>query len=55
KLNSRALISYLVGYIASNIWKIWILIKQKIIITRDYIFNKNLLYSQVNVKIGEFY
>jgi hypothetical protein len=45
KLQPRALISYLVGYVASNIWKIWIPSKQTIKVARDVIFDKDSLYD----------
>jgi hypothetical protein len=36
----------LVGYIASNIYKIWVPILDKVIITCNVIFNENILYKK---------
>ena len=44
-MNPRALISYLIGYKVLNIWKLWLLIKQKIICARNIIFNETLQYD----------
>jgi hypothetical protein len=46
KLKPRALIGYLVGYVAYNIWRIWIPAKHKVICARDCIFNEIKLYKQ---------
>jgi hypothetical protein len=46
KLKPQALVGYLVGYVAYNIWRIWIPVKYKVIYTRDYIYNKIKLYKQ---------
>jgi hypothetical protein len=35
-----------VGYIAYNIWRIWIPIKHKVICARDCIFDESKLYKQ---------
>jgi hypothetical protein len=45
KLKPRALIGYLVSYIASNIWRIWIPNKQKVINARDCIFDETSKYE----------
>ena len=37
-------LSYLVKYIIFNIYKIWVLILNKVIIIRNITFNKNILY-----------
>jgi hypothetical protein len=39
-------IGYLVGYITSNIYKIWVFILDKVIITYNVIFDKNILYKK---------
>jgi hypothetical protein len=36
----------LVGYIISNIYKIWVSIFDKVIIIYNIIFNKNILYKK---------
>jgi hypothetical protein len=36
----------LVGYIISNIYKIWVPVLNKVIITRNIIFNKNIFYKK---------
>ncbi|KJK84936.1 hypothetical protein H633G_11239 [Metarhizium anisopliae BRIP 53284] len=40
KLEPRAHIGYLVGYQSSNIYKIWVPHKNRVILTRDVIFNE---------------
>ena len=39
-------IRYLVRYIISNIYKIWVLVLNKVIIICNIIFNKNILYKK---------
>jgi hypothetical protein len=53
KLAPRAAISYLVGYEAYNIWRIWIPTNRRIIRARDVQFNKQEFYnpSLTNQKI----
>ena len=36
----------MVRYITSNIYKIWVPVLDKVIITRNIIFNKNILYKK---------
>ena len=45
KLAVRALIGYLVGYEGTNIFRIWIPQKRKVIRTRDATFNQDKLYD----------
>ena len=37
-------LGYLIKYVISNIYRIWVLVLNKVIITRNIIFNKNILY-----------
>ena len=46
RLDPRAHIGYLVGYHASNIWKIWIPSLDKIILSRDVEFDETKHYSE---------
>ncbi|KID81271.1 polyprotein [Metarhizium guizhouense ARSEF 977] len=45
KLEPRAHIGYLVGYQSSNIYKIWVPHKNKVILTRDVIFNESAFFD----------
>ena len=45
KVNSRRHIGYLVGYYASNIYKIWIPQLDRVIISRNVRFDEDLLYD----------
>jgi hypothetical protein len=45
KLQARAHIGYLVGYDSTNIFRVWIPSKRKIIRTRDVIFDENSTYT----------
>jgi hypothetical protein len=45
KVNSRGHIGYLVGYHASNIYKIWIPQLDRVIISRNVRFDEDLLYD----------
>ncbi|OAA34885.1 polyprotein [Cordyceps fumosorosea ARSEF 2679] len=45
KLEPRAHIGYIVGYQASNIYKIWIPHKNKVILTRDVIFDESSFFE----------
>jgi hypothetical protein len=36
----------LIGYITSNIYKIWVPVLNKVIITYNIIFDKNILYKK---------
>ena len=44
KVILRNYLSYLVKYIEFNIYKIWVLILNKVIIIKNIIFNENILY-----------
>jgi hypothetical protein len=39
------MISYLVGYKALNIWRIWVPRAYKVINTRDYVFDETSFYA----------
>ncbi|CEJ61375.1 hypothetical protein PMG11_09910 [Penicillium brasilianum] len=45
KMSPRAAIGYLVGYDASNIWRIWIPSKRRIVRARDVEFDETRFYS----------
>ena len=45
KLKPRAYIGYLVGYDSTNIFRIWIPSKQRVICTCDVTFNETLFYD----------
>jgi hypothetical protein len=56
KTEARAFIGYLVGYDSTNIFKIWISSKKKVILTRDVTFNETLFYDSRKVDMaGELY
>ena len=40
RLNPKAWIGYLIGYSSTNIYRIWILQLNKVISTRDVVFNE---------------
>ena len=44
KMEPRALIGYLVGFIASNIWRIWIPEQQQVVSARDVTFDESKQY-----------
>lgn len=44
KVNARAHIKYLVGFYASNIYKIWVSRLDRIIVTRNVCFDEDLFY-----------
>ena len=46
KLAPRAHIGYLVGYDSTNIYRIWMPSKKKIIRTKDVTFNEKLFYTK---------
>ncbi|KAJ5642646.1 hypothetical protein N7490_006646 [Penicillium lividum] len=48
KMKSRAEIGYLVGYVASNIWQIWIPHRGQVRMVRDAVFDKNRRFSAEN-------
>ena len=45
KLSPRAHLGYLMGYDSTNIYRIWIPAKNRVIRTRDVTFNENLFYD----------
>jgi hypothetical protein len=45
KVNPRAHLGYLVGYVSSNIYRIWVPQLQCVIVTRNVTFNETLFYS----------
>ena len=52
KLDQRAHIGYLVGYDSTNIYRIWIPSRGKVIRTRDVTLKDNLLYHPSDLDIG---
>ena len=46
KIISRGHIGYLVKYVTSNIYKIWVPVLNKVIIIRNIIFNENIFYKK---------
>ena len=53
KLRPRAHIGYLVGYDSTNIFRIWIPSRQKVIRTRDVTFNEMLFYHPGSPDISQ--
>src|SRR6266699_1767496 len=51
KLVPRIYIGYLVGYKSTNIYKVWILYKKKVVLIRDMIFNEEALFDGKPTKI----
>ena len=51
KLVSRAYIGYLVGYKSTNIYKVWIFYKKKVMLARDVIFNEEVFFDGKPTKI----
>ena len=52
KLQPRALIGYFIGYDSTNIFRIWIPSRNKVIRTRDVQFDYNLFYDPYDIDIG---
>lgn len=50
KLESRALIGYLVGYDSTNVFRIWVPSKNTIVRTRDVQFNENFFFTSASQK-----
>ncbi|CAE7205213.1 Polyprotein [Pyrenophora teres f. teres] len=48
KLESRILISHLVGYQGTNIFRIWLPTKDTIIVTRDVVFEPTLFFKGID-------
>jgi hypothetical protein len=53
KMERRAMIGYLVGYKASNIWKVWIPEKKNVINARDCTFDESKQYDPKNPNVRE--
>ena len=47
KMAPRAVVGYLVGFIASNIWRIWLPEQKKVISARDVKFDETKQYTAV--------
>src|SRR5205085_7723147 len=45
RLNPKAWIGYLVGYNSTNVYRIWNLVFNKIILSRDIVFNENEMFN----------
>ncbi|KAL2000223.1 hypothetical protein VTN02DRAFT_3395 [Thermoascus thermophilus] len=45
KMKARAKIGYLVGYKVSNIWRVWLPREQRVVDTRDMIFNEKRFFD----------
>ena len=45
KVQPRAHIGYLVGYIASNLYRIWVPILNRVILTRNVVFDEDTLFD----------
>jgi len=45
RFNPKAWIGYLVGYNSTNIYRIWNPVTNRVILTRDVIFNENQVFS----------
>ena len=41
KLDAKAYIGFLVGYESTNIYRIWVLNKKRVVLVRDVIFNED--------------
>jgi hypothetical protein len=52
KLQLRALIGYFVGYDSTNIFRIWIPSRTKVIRTRDVQFDHNSFYDPYDIDVG---
>ena len=52
KLQLRALIGYFIGYDSTNIFRIWIPSRNKVIRTRDVQFDYNSFYDLYDIDIG---
>ena len=53
KLTKKAHIRYLIGYDSSNIYRIWNASKNKVIRTRDIIFDENSCYDSTNIDLNQ--
>ena len=52
KLDAKAHISFLVGYKSTNIYRIWIPHKRKVISARDVIFNEDEVWDQKPIRLN---
>lgn len=52
KLNAKVYISFLVGYESTNIYKVWVPHKKKIILVRDIIFQKDECWDGKKIQIS---
>lgn len=52
KLDPRAAIGWLVGYEASNIWRIWVSELQRVIRARDVIFDETIQFHPFTASLG---
>jgi hypothetical protein len=52
KLAPRAHIGYLVGYESTNIFRVWVPSKKKVIKTRDVTFNEQLFYNPTEIDLA---
>ncbi len=51
KLASKVYIGYFVGYEFTNIYKVWIPYKKKVVLIRDVIFNEEAFFDGKPIKI----
>ncbi len=51
KLVPRVYIGYFVGYKSTNIYRVWILYKKKMVLIRDVIFNEEAFFDGKPTKI----
>ena len=52
KLDARAHIGFLVGYKSTNIYRIWVPHKRKVIYVRDVIFNEDEVWDQKPIRLS---
>ncbi len=57
KVLPRVYIGYLVGYISSNIYRIWVPLFRKVIISRNIIFDENIFFDLIKYKkrVGQLF
>ena len=53
RMDPKAWIGYLIGYKSSNIYRIWIPAMNKVISTRDVIFNEDEFYTPNSERLKE--
>ena len=54
KLDPRAYVGYLVGCDSTNVYKVWVPSKKKVIRVRDVTFNESQFYDYLDLDMGEF-